>query len=82
MTRAPSEYSDQPVHPSSLISLLFTVRMKKSWVLSYPLSAQRRLQSDWVDAQPDLSLRWMHMSFYWFCHAAAHVINLACAKYM
>ena len=23
--------------------------------------------------QPDLSLRWAHMSFCWFCHAAAHI---------
>ena len=26
---------------------VFAVRMKKAWVLSYPLSAQRRLWSDW-----------------------------------
>ena len=35
-------------HPPSLIRV-FTVRMKKAWVLSYPLSAQRRLWSDWAD---------------------------------
>ena len=29
---------------------VFAVRMKKIWVLSYPLSAQRRLWSDWADA--------------------------------
>ena len=29
-------------------------------VLSYPLSAQPRLWSDWEDAQADLSLRWAH----------------------
>ena len=34
---APSEDSDQPGHPSSLIRV-FAVRMKKAWVLSYPLS--------------------------------------------
>ena len=39
---APSENSDQPGHPHSLIRI-FTVRMEKVWVLSYPLSAQRRL---------------------------------------
>ena len=39
---------------------VFAVRMKKVWVLSYPLSAQRRLWSDWVDAQADLSLCWAH----------------------
>ena len=37
MTRAPSEDSDQPGHLSSLISLLFTVCMKKSWVLKTPI---------------------------------------------
>ena len=44
---APSEDSDQPGHPPSLIRV-FAVRMKKAWVLSYPLSAQRRLWSDWA----------------------------------
>ena len=39
---------------------VFAVRMKKAWTLSYPLSAQRRLWSDWADAQADLSLRWAH----------------------
>ena len=61
-------------HPPSLIRV-FSVRMKKVKVLSYPLSAQRRLWSDWVDAQADLSLRWAHTHFvgfvmsqlYWFC---------------
>ena len=48
--------------------------MKKHWVLSYPLSAQRRLWSDWADAQADLSLCWMHRSFCWFCHEVAHLI--------
>ena len=38
MVSAPSEDSDQP----SLIRV-FTVRMKKAWFLSYPLSAQRIL---------------------------------------
>ena len=36
---------------------VFAVRMKKPWVVSYPLSAQWRLWSDWADAQADLSLR-------------------------
>ena len=42
------------------------VRMKKAWVLSYPLSAERRLWSDWADAQADLSLRWAHIHFVGF----------------
>ena len=35
---APSEDSDQPGYPPSLIRA-FAVRMKKAWILSYPLSA-------------------------------------------
>ena len=42
MACAPSEDSDQPGHPPSL-TRVFAIRMKKAWVLSYPLSAQRRL---------------------------------------
>ena len=49
---------------------VFAVRMKKAWVLSYPLSAQRRLWSDWADAQADLRLRWAHKPLCWFCHEA------------
>ena len=45
---------------------VFTVRMKKAWVLSYPLSAQQRLWSDWADAQADLSLRCAHSHFVGF----------------
>ena len=72
---APSEDSDQlPGHLPSLVRVL-AVRMKKAWVLSYPLSAQRRLWSDWVDAQADLSLRWAHMPFCWFCHEVAHLLR-------
>ena len=40
--------------------------MKKPWALSYPLSAQWRLWSDWADAQADLSLRWAHTHFVGF----------------
>ena len=42
MICAPSEDSDQPGHPLSLIRVS-AVRLKQNWVLSYPLSAQRRL---------------------------------------
>ena len=34
--------------------------------ISYPLSAQQRLWSDWADAQADLSLRWAHTHFVGF----------------
>ena len=65
MAYAPSEDSEQPGHLPSLIRV-FAVRMKKAWVLSYSLSTQRRLWSDWVDAQADLSLRWAHDHFVCF----------------
>ena len=42
-------------HLPSLIRVLI-VRMKKPWVLNYPLSAQWRLWLDWVDAQAGRTL--------------------------
>ena len=47
--------------------------MKKPWVLSYPLSAQRRLESDWADAQADSESSLGAQSLCWFCHVAAHL---------
>ena len=70
MACAPSKDSDQPRHLPNLIQV-FAVRMKKTWVLSYPLSTQQRLWSDWADAMADPSLRWVQ-SFCWFCHEMAH----------
>ena len=61
----PSEDSDQPGHPPSLIRA-FAVRMNEAWVLSYSLRTQRRLWSDWADAQADLSRRWAHSHFVGF----------------
>ena len=52
----------------------FAVRRKKHWFLSYPLSAQRRLWSDCLYAQAEMSLRWAHMSFCWFCRVAAQIV--------
>ena len=51
---------------------VFAVRMKKYWVLSYPLRAQWRLWSDWANAQADLSLH-CAQSFSWFCHEVSHL---------
>ena len=51
---------------SAQLIRVFAVRMKKAWVLSYPLSAQRRLWSDWADAQADPSLQWVHIHFVGF----------------
>ena len=72
MACAPSEGSDYPGYPPSQIRVFF-VRLKKAMLLSYPLSAQRRLWSDWADAQAGLSLRWVHMHFFWFCHELAQI---------
>ena len=66
MTCAPSEDADQPILP---VWSVFAVRMVKVWTLSYPLSAQKRLWSDWADAQSDLSLRWAHRSVCWSCRS-------------
>ena len=68
---APSEDSDQPGHPPSLIRA-FAVCMKKPWVLSYPLSTQRRLIRlggcpSWSESSQGAHL------FCWFCHEVAHV---------
>ena len=62
---------DQPGHSPSLISL----RCALTWVPKEPslYHADSEDCSDWVDAQADLSLRWMHMPFCWFCHEAAQM---------
>ena len=49
----------------------FAVRMKKAWVLNYPLSALQRLWSDWVDAQAESSLG--AQSLCWLCHVTAQL---------
>ena len=67
MSCAPSEDSDQPGHPSDQ-SLRYP--HEERWGPELP-TAQRRLWSDWADAYADLSLRWAHMPFCWFCHEAA-----------
>ena len=61
---APSEDSGQPGHPPSLIRV-FAVRMKKAWVLSYPLSGWPGWSESSLGAH----------SFCWFCHKAAHLEN-------
>ena len=44
------------------------------------MCTRRRLRSAWasVDAQADLSLRWVTCSFCWFCHEAAQLRLTAC----
>ena len=62
---APSEDSDQPGHPPSLIRV-FPVRSMSSLGPKLSSCGQRRLWSDWADAQADLSLRWAHSHFVGF----------------
>ena len=65
-TWAPSEDSDQPAHSRSL-TRIFTGQSGK-----VSSCGQRRLWSDCVDAQADLSLRWAHLWKGMFSNAAAH----------
>ena len=59
----PSEDSDQPGYLPSLIRVS-AVRMKEVWVLSYPLSAQRRLRSAWAQSHfVGFVMRWL-LSFF------------------
>ena len=77
MACGPREDSDQPGHLPSLIRV-FAVRMKKAWVISYTMSTQGKLWSDWADAQADLSLHWVHTHFVGFVMwliCVIHVVN-------
>ena len=71
MTCSSSEYSDKPGHPPNLIPVI-TVCMKKPWVLITERTV--KTLSDSIDAQYDLSLRWVHISFCLFCHALAQMV--------
>ena len=68
---APSEDSDQHGHSPSLIRV-FTVRSVDSLRPKFSSCGQQRICSVLADAQADLSLRWAHMPFCWFCHEVAH----------
>ena len=72
MAYLPSEDSDQPGHSPSLIRV-FTVRLMASYGPKLSSYVQQRLWSDWVDAQADLSLRWVHIPFSCFCHEVAQI---------
>ena len=65
----PSEDSDQPGHLPSLIRV-FAVRIKKAWVLSYPLIAQRRL---WCPGWSESSLG--AQPFCWFMYLLMTLIG-------
>ena len=46
-----SAQSDQSLRCLPRLIWVLAVRMKKAWILSYPLSTQQRHWSDWADAQ-------------------------------
>ena len=55
-----------------------------SWQNQQNVWSESSLCAQWVatdpsflqaDAQADLSLRWVHMPFCWFCHEVAHLCN-------
>ena len=54
--------------------------MKKAWVLSYPLSSQRRFWSDWVDSQADLCLCWAHSQLFGFVMRRLICLRAQCAN--
>ena len=64
------EDSDQAGHPPSLIRV-FAVR---TYLGTY--WAHSEDWSDWADSHADLSLRWAHRSFCWFCHWTAHFMSV------
>ena len=73
ITCAPSKDSNQPGHPP-----VRSESMLPAWRNLWSLAihwAHSKDWSDWADAQADMSLCWVHWSFCWFCHAAAHMKN-------
>ena len=63
---------------SSSVSVCFANCQHLSLIMTKPtkwLCAKRRLRLAWASAQANLSLRWAHMPFCWFCHEAVHVVN-------
>ena len=61
------------IHPVWSESSLSAWRTLGSWATH---SVHSEDWSDWADAQADLSHRWAHMPFCWFCHALAHLTNI------
>ena len=75
---APSEDSNQPGHQPSLIRV-FVVRMKKPWVLRYPLSSRKTLIRlggcpSWSESSLGAD------TFCWFCSVVAQNIPLECLR--
>ena len=72
MSFAPSEDSDQPRRPPSLIRAYVGAQ----WVAKDPSFLHADSEGSdqtGIDAQADQSLRWVYRSFCWFCHEAAQI---------
>ena len=67
------EDSNQPAHPSNLISV-FVFRMKKHCILGYQKCAKWRFWSDSANAQVDFNLRWAIITEGTFSEAGAQMI--------
>ena len=66
------------VHPlKTLISLGIRPVWSESSLCTYGLLRTQCffMRTDRADAKADLSLHWTHMSFCWFCHAVAQMLN-------
>ena len=50
--------------------------LSAQWIAKDPkfLHVDSEDRSDWADAKADLSLRWAHRSFCWFCHEVAQIL--------
>ena len=70
---APSEDSDQPAHPRSLIRV-FTGHCVDSQGSKTSSGGQRRLWSDCANAQTDPRFRWAHMQSWRKCCVPVHII--------
>ena len=77
----PTKWPVRPAKPQISLGIR-TVWSESSlctqWVAKDPsfLHADSEDWSDWADAQADLSLRWVHRSFCWFCHDSTHIFWL------
>ena len=69
---------NEPPHDKTNKMIVRPAKTQKAWVFSYPFSAQRRLWSDWVDAQADLSLRWAHSHIVGFVMRRLNLNFKAC----
>ena len=73
LTCVPSEDSDQPGHPPSLIRLCCPYEERLGPYLHIKRSAKTLLRLDWLwPGWFESSL--VHISFCWFCHEMAHLV--------